>query len=116
VIIICIGIAYLFGLQFYMGGLGRIIFAVAFVMPIGVGLWFLKTPARWLVSTIIMLLVIFLPIGFFKAAIHELGPNPPETWQLVLAIYRWVAVGLLLVHILGKHKGEFTPLFKKSNT
>jgi hypothetical protein len=118
VITLCAGIAYLFGLQFYIGGIERAIFAVVFLLPFGFGLWLLKEPARLLASAIIMLLVIFVPVGLINpfAAMDELGPEPPEAWKLALAIYPWVAVGLLLVHILGKYKNEFTPLFKKCNT
>jgi hypothetical protein len=116
VLVICSGIAYLCGLQFYLGGVERALFAVVFLMPVGVGLWLLKEAARLLVSAIIMLLVIFVPFGIINpfAAMDALGPNPPDAWKLAMAVFPWVVVGLWLVHILGKHKSEFTPVFKRS--
>jgi predicted transporter len=116
VVIICsLLVAYL-GIQTIMaGGIFRYLFASLLIFPTAVGLWLLKEPARMLFSAVALLAIIFIPAGIFNPfyAMDHQG-NPPPVTDLALAIYPCVAIGLFLVHILGKHKNEFTPLFKKS--
>jgi hypothetical protein len=97
------------------GGITSLAIVTALIFPLIVGLWFLKELARKVVSTILILLTILLPIGIINPfAAMDMQPSPPGVWELAFQVYPWVAVGLLIVHVLGKYKSEFKPLFKSS--
>ena len=117
VLIICIGLAYLLIKSIILGGIYRYIFALLFLLPILVGLWLLKEPARLIANGIIIFASIVVPFGLINpfAAINAPDPNFPSVWELSISIFPWVIIGLVVAHILGKYKSEFTPI-KFKNT
>lgn len=73
------------------------------------GLWRLKTWARWITVFVLWFCVIVIPIGVLNpfAAMEWEGGAP--RWELLAScVALGVALGLFLLHILGKHKREFT--------
>ncbi len=115
VTLICSGLVYLCFLLLWLGGVGRVLFMVFFLMPLALGLWRLKELARRVVSVLIMACVFLVPPGLINpfAAMNRSTADMPDVWELALMVYPWVALGLLLVHILGKHRAEFLPLGRK---
>ena len=73
------------------------------------GTWRLKRWARWITVPALWLCVIVVPIGVVNpfAAMEWEGGAP--SWGLLAA---WVGVGIAIclgvLHVLGKHRGEFT--------
>lgn len=118
IIVLCVTMLCVFIIAILVGGVPRILFAIFIILPNTVGLWLMKEPARLIVSTFIMFLVIVVPLGLINpfAAMDAQDQNSPDVWSLVLEIYPWVAVGLFVVHILGIHKHEFKSVFQHSNS
>lgn len=85
------------------------LFTIGLFVLLGVGLWLRLHVARALTLVILWFVAIFLPLGLINpfAAMDNPDPNPPSALHLALLIYPWVAAALLVIHILGKHKGEF---------
>lgn len=115
IIAVCAGLMYLFCLSASAGELQALILAAVVFLPCAAGLWMLKEIARKLVCAVIWLFILIAPPGLINPfmAMDRYGHNPPEAWQLALAIYPFVALGLAIVHLLEKHKTEFSPLFHK---
>jgi len=86
------------------------LFAVAFWVPLAIGLWVLNPAARVIALAGLWLVIIVVPLGVINpfAAMDELGPNPPPVWELLVYwVAPWVVPALIAIHVLGKHKGEF---------
>jgi hypothetical protein len=66
--------------------------------------------ARTFTVWVLWFIVIVVPFGMINpfAAINGRGPPFPDVWDLVIWIYPCVAAALVVLHILGKHKKEFT--------
>ena len=89
---------------------GAFIMAAAWSL-LGVGLWRLHPAARWISVILLWMLIVVLIGGVinpFTAGdqIAEHG-TAPSVWMLVAWITPAIAVSLAILHILGKHKGEF---------
>lgn len=87
----------------------RGLFTIGFFTLLGIGLWLRLHAARGTALVILWFVAIFLPLGLINpfAAMDNPDPNPPSAWHLAFLIYPWVAVSLFVIHVLGKHKGEF---------
>lgn len=79
-------------------------------LPLAYGLWNLNNSARIGISFLLWCVAILIPVGMINpfAAINGPGPPFPDVWDLVIQIYPCVAVAVLALDILGKHKREFT--------
>jgi len=88
---------------------GPVILAAA-LLALAAGLWRMQEWARSAVVFVIWLLIIVVPLGRINpfAAADGLGLNPPSAWQLAFSIYPWVALGIFVLHVLGKHKLAFS--------
>ena len=115
VFLICVGIAYIAVKNLIWGGVDRYVFVLLFLIPSCIGLWLLKEPARLIINGIIIFFSILAPFGLINpfAAINDYGPNPPSVWELSISIFPLVLIGLVIAHILGKYKNEFTPIKHK---
>jgi hypothetical protein len=93
----------------------RIAFALIVFVPLGVGLWLELNFARAILAGAILLLAVFMPFGFINPfAVGDYFPGAaPDVWDLALDVFPWTVVGLMVVHILGKYKSEFKPVFHK---
>ncbi len=88
---------------------GAVVWA-SVLLAVAVGLWHLQEWSRAVVVAFIWLLIIVVPLGLINpfAAMDELGSNPASAWQLAVSIYPSVGLGIFVLHILGKHKREFS--------
>lgn len=80
-------------------------------MPLGWGLWSLRPFARKVAVAMLWLVVIVLPIGVINpfAAMDGMIDLRASLWALIVPVYGVVALALVMLHILGKHKSAFTP-------
>lgn len=72
------------------------------------GIWRLKKWARWITVLVLWFCVIVIPIGVLSpfAAMEWEGGAP--RWEVLASwVGVGVALGLFVLHILGKHKGAF---------
>lgn len=73
------------------------------------GMWRLKKWARWITVFVLWFCVIVIPIGVLNpfAAMEWEGGAPQ--WEVLASwVAGGVALGLFVLHVLGKHKGDFT--------
>ena len=74
----------------------------------GVGLWRRTTWARSILVFILWIAVFLVPLGVVNPFMaSDLGDQAPAVGRLVLIVYSLVALFLLLLHLLQKHKNEF---------
>lgn len=81
---------------------------VLFFATLSCGMWRLKQWARWITVGAIWIGIIVIPIGVLNpfAAMDWEGGAP--RWEVLASwIALGVASGLFVLHVLGKHKGEF---------
>ncbi len=76
--------------------------------PLTWGLWQRHPLARRVVLVLLWLIIIVLPIGLINPFAYMDGMVSGPVWKLALPVYGIAAVALFMVHILGKHKAEFT--------
>lgn len=78
--------------------------------PLGWGLWQMHPLARRVVVVLLWFIVLVLPVGVINpfAAMDGAIPADQPIWQIALPLFGLVAVALFMLHVLGKHKAEFT--------
>lgn len=79
-------------------------------LPLAWGLWRLHPLARRVAVVLLWLVVIVLPIGIINpfAAMDGAVDIGQPLWRLVVPVFGGVAVALFMLHILGKHKAQFS--------
>lgn len=113
IVLLCLAMSVYLVRVVAVGGMVGMAIAAFLILPLVTGLWLLKELARKLVSALLVFLVIVLPPGIINPfSAMDMQGAPPAAGELALRVYPWVAVGLLLAHVLGKYKSEFTPLLK----
>lgn len=84
--------------------------ATALQMLLAIGLWRTQAWARTTTVYFIWFMIIVSPLVVFSPfrVMDELWPNPPSAWILALQVYPWVGLGIIILHVLGKHKADFS--------
>ena len=92
----------------------RISFALFVFAPLTVGLWLQLNFARAFLAAVLLFASVVMPFGFINPfAVGDYFPaSPPDVWDLALDVFPWSVIGLIAVHVLGKYKSEFRPIFK----
>ncbi len=86
--------------------------SLAVALPFAVlswGIWRLKRWARWITVCALWFCVIVVPIGVLNPFTAMEWEGGAPQWEVLAAwVGLGVAIGLFMLHVLGKHKADFT--------
>lgn len=83
-----------------------IIYAL-FISPLIIGLIRLNLWAIYTISSIILVLCIFVPIGVINPHAAMDMANPPPVFDIAIKVYSFVAIGVVYVYVLHKFEHLF---------
>ena len=89
----------------------RLFYALVLFLPLMIGLWHQSNLARLFVSGVLLILVVLAPLLALDP--FDRDAPYPDVGDFALEVYPWVVVGLMVIHILGKYKSEFKPVFRE---